>query len=192
MICGILLAAGSSVRFGSPKLLQALDEKNSIAQRSALHLQQAIANLLVVVRPDDARLIQQMQDINIPYVLCSQATNGMSASIACGIKHSMDASGWIIALADMPLVQTSTIRQIAQALESNSIVAPYYHGQRGNPVGFSAQYRQALLNLEGDKGARDLLTTNEDHIYRIITEDAGVVQDIDTADDMMKHLSPRD
>ena len=191
MIYGILLAAGNSTRFGSNKLLQAYDAQYSLVQHSALSLSQALSNSIVVVRPDDHALIQQLRAIDMPIVMCHQASAGMSTSIACGIEYTQDASGWIIALADMPLVKTSTIQQIAQALASQEIVAPYYQEQRGNPVGFSASYRQQLLNLKGDRGARDLLVKNDSRIHRINTEDKGVVCDIDTPDDISHFLPSR-
>ena len=191
MIYGILLAAGNSTRFGSNKLLQAYDAQYSLVQHSALSLSQALSNSIVVVRPDDHALIQQLRAIDMPIVMCHQASAGMSTSIACGIEYTQDASGWIIALADMPLVKTSTIQQIAQALASQEIVAPYYQEQRGNPVGFSARYRQQLLNLKGDRGARDLLVKNDSRIHRINTEDKGVVCDIDTPDDISHFLPSR-
>ena len=191
MIYGILLAAGNSTRFGSNKLLQAYDAQYSLIQQSALSLRHALSNSIVIVRPNEPELIQQLAAIHMQTVICPKASTGMSASIACGIKHCPDANGWIIALADMPLVKTSTIQQIAQALESQEIVAPYYHERRGNPVGFSNKYRQQLLNLKGDKGARNLLTTYDARIHRINTDDKGIVCDIDTPDDMNNHLPSR-
>jgi molybdenum cofactor cytidylyltransferase len=107
----------------------------------------------------------------------------MGASLAAGIQASEDAEGWIVALADMPRIQIATIEAVARALDGGApIVAPYYNGQRGHPVGFGAEHRDALLSLDGDSGARALLDSQR--VMRLDVDDAGILRDIDTPEDL--------
>src|SRR5581483_1569221 len=94
-----------------------------------------------------------------------------------------DAEGWIVALADMPRIQSSTIEAVARALDGGaSLVAPFYAGQRGHPVGFGAGHREALLSLDGDSGARALLKS--ERVMRLDVDDAGILRDVDTPEDL--------
>lgn len=91
--------------------------------------------------------------------------------------------GWIVGLADMPMIAPATFQEIALALVSPySIVAPVYEGQRGHPVAFGAAHESALAALTGDAGARAMIDA---HGYTALpTGDAGVVRDIDSPDDL--------
>jgi molybdenum cofactor cytidylyltransferase len=80
--------------------------------------------------------------------------------------------------ADLPLIQARTLLAVAQALQSQSIVVPTFHGERGHPVGFAAQCRDELVALTGDSGARALVQRHGAHLLAV--EDAGCVHDVDT------------
>ena len=54
---------------------------------------------------------------------CPRAQEGMGASLACGVMASPDASGWIVALADMPWIRPATIQSVAAALGYSSQTA---------------------------------------------------------------------
>lgn len=83
----------------------------------------------------------------------------------------------------MPYLTPHTIRAIADGLTSpEAIVAPSYQGQRGHPVAFGSAYTSRLVALEGDTGARELLIS--EHITIVDVDDAGIVRDIDTPDDL--------
>ena len=43
--------------------------------------------------------------------------------------------------------------------------------------------------LEGDTGARSLLAAHNDQIVEVIVDDAGVLQDFDTAEDLQRDIS---
>ena len=90
----------------------------------------------------------------------------------------------MVALADMPCVSPVTIQAIAARLrEGAAIAAPFYRGQRGHPVGFSAVHRDMLLALHGDTGARPVLKRHAGQIVQIQVDDPGVLQDVDTRAD---------
>jgi molybdenum cofactor cytidylyltransferase len=109
----------------------------------------------------------------------------MGASLACGVEASAEAAGWVVALADMPWIEASTIRRVADAIAAGaSLAAPCYRGERGHPVGFAASHRAALLALGGDEGARAILSRAGASLLRVDVDDPGVLRDVDTAGDL--------
>ena len=103
---------------------------------------------------------------------------GMGDSIATGVRACAEATGWLILPADLPLVQPQTLRTVAQALQSHTVVVPVFAGQRGHPVGFAAACGPALMALTGDQGARAVLQAHAP--YALAVDDAGCIHDVDT------------
>lgn len=185
MICGILLAAGSARRFGGHKLLHPLPDGNAVGVASARNFLQGVAHVLAVVRSDDHQLAALMRAEGIATVTCEHADRGISASIATGIRSAPDADGWLIMLADMPWIRPQTIRAVAAMLENGaSLAAPSYAGRLGHPVGFARAYQADLLNLSGDRGARELLRKNNHCLQQFHCDDPAVLLDIDRPEDV--------
>ena len=181
---GVLLAAGSSTRFGAHKLLHRLDDGAALAEHAARHLIAALPTSIAVVRPGDVAVHDMMRGLGLSIVECANATHGMGSSIACGVSAMPDADGWVIALADMPWIQPQTIRRVAQQLRLGAgIAAPRYHARRGHPVGFAAKFKTQLSRLQGDDGARDVIESARDQLALVRTDDAGVLLDVDTPAD---------
>ena len=187
MIQGILLAAGAAKRFGSHKLLHPLADGTPIAVASARHLKQSVQHALAIVRPDDTKLAKLLSAEGLDVVISIHADLGISASLLAGIQATQHASGWVIALADMPFIQSATIRHAAQLLTDGAVmVAPFYLGQRGHPVGLSRTLLPNLLKISGDIGAGKLLKENPHLLTHFNCDDIGVLQDIDTKSDLSK------
>ena len=158
-----------------------------IALASAMNLRAALPHMLAVVRPDNAGLADLLAQHEIGSVVATRAAEGMGASLAQGITAATCASGWLIALADMPYLKRETLLAIAGALDRGAAIAvPMYRGQRGHPVGFSARFGQELARLGGDEGARSLVRQHAAEVVEIECGDAGVLADIDTAADLAK------
>jgi molybdenum cofactor cytidylyltransferase len=184
-ICGILLAAGASKRFGSDKLLHPLTAGTPVAAAALANLRAAVAHVVAVVRPGASTLENLLSDAGATVILCTNADDGMGASLATAVGASGDVSGWVIALADMPYIRPETIDKIAASLSAGAaIVAPVYRGERGHPVGVSARFRPQLEALRGDEGARALLKENPGLVKLIDVDDPGVCRDIDTPADL--------
>lgn len=182
-IVGVLLAAGFSRRYGANKLIQRLPDGTLIAVAAGRNLLAAMPESIAVVRPDVPELANSLQDTGLRVVICDAAHLGMGASLAHGVRESIDADGWVVALADMPFILPDSIRAVAQGIEAGeAIVAPRYAGERGHPVGFSARYRAELSRLSGDEGARQIL--KRDPISLVSCADPGVIRDIDTPGDL--------
>ena len=187
---GILLAAGFSLRFGSTnKLLQCLPDGRPIALASAENLIKAIPVSIAVLRPKNRDLTELLINAGLRIVFCREDDQKMADSLATGIRFSVNFEaandGFVIALADMPYIQTETIVAVANKVaDGASIVIPTYQNQRGHPVGFSAKFRSELENLQGDEGARSIIKRYTDELLLLPTDDAGILVDIDTPNDL--------
>jgi len=189
MIQGVLLAAGASTRFGADKLRQRLPDGRVIAGASAANLKAAVPRVLAVVRQGGEELAAILEASGCTVVYCERAREGMGESLACAIRATDAASGWLVALADMPWIRPETNARLAGMLaDRGGIVAPIHQGLRGHPVGFDRTYLHALSALAGDRGARDVIKLNDGALRLLETDDPGVLQDIDTPLDLELHL----
>lgn len=182
---GLLLAAGSGSRFGGDKLLHPLPDGTPIGLRSAMNLKDGLGAVVALVRPEDVRLRRLLEGAGIDCVVCETAADGMGATIACGVQVTSGAAGWVVALGDMPYINPRTIRAVGDAIAAGAgIAAPRVDGMRGHPVGFSAAFRENLLALGGDAGARSIVAANVHRLTAIDCDDRGILVDIDTPADL--------
>jgi molybdenum cofactor cytidylyltransferase len=83
----------------------------------------------------------------------------------------------------MPAVGAEAIAKLVAAFnptEGRAIVVPVFQGKRGNPVLFARAYIDEMMHLEGDTGARALLSAHAEAVYEVEMDDAGVLADADT------------
>jgi molybdenum cofactor cytidylyltransferase len=188
-IVGVLLAAGRATRFGSAKLLSRLPDGDvageCIGAAAARHLLAAIPEAVAVVRTDDAALAAALGASGARIIRCDSADDGMGASLACAVRATPNAAGWIIALADMPWIAPATIARVAAAIGDGApVAAPFHDGQRGHPIGFARSCYEALAALTGDEGAKSVVAAHRDRLVRIDVDDPGIVRDVDTPADI--------
>lgn len=185
MPVGILLAAGQSQRFNSNKLLYPVIDDTPMLLVVAKKLSGVLPGSVVVISEALQTLTTQLEQLGLRVVINQQAERGMGSSIARGVRASQEATGWLVNLADMPYIKTETLTSLANRLTKGSdIVAPQYKQQRGHPVGFGRDYLNELLALDEDTGARNIVKNNRDKIEFVLTNDKGVIQDIDTPGDI--------
>ncbi|MBK0091244.1 MULTISPECIES: nucleotidyltransferase family protein [Erwiniaceae] len=173
----LIMAAGLSQRFrklnGGHKLRALLQDK-PVLQHT---LEQAIAtemDVYVVSRPED-------RDIHLlasRAKLITVASNGLGHSIAAGVAATSDYDGWLIVLGDMPLLTTSSYLAVARALQTSPLVRSEVQGMPGHPVGFQKPFYAELIQLEGDNGARALLSRHP--VTPVKLTDLGCLKDVDT------------
>lgn len=186
-IVGILLAAGFSHRYGSQKLLAPVWGDTCIAELACRHLLEATDRVIGVVRPEQGELADVLMKAGAEVTNFAEANRGMGATLSFGVRSSPEAMGWLIALADMPLIKVDTLRVLSKALRSgSSLVMPSYNGKRGHPVGFSNVHYAALARLDGDEGARSIIMEQTGSSTLISLDDPGILYDIDTPEDLVR------
>jgi len=185
LITGILLAAGASRRFGSNKLLQILHNGQTVLDTSATKLHQNVERMFVVIRSDDTASANLLSKLDFKFIVCDQADQGVGASLACGVQASADASGWLVALADMSFIAPSVYRDVVTSIKSGSLLAaPFYNFKRGHPVGFSSALYSELIALDDDTGAKNIIAKHAYELHALECDDPGVIRDIDTPADL--------
>lgn len=184
MIVGILLAAGAGSRFGGDKLLARLPDGRSVAETACAQLREGVDQVIAVVRPDADELAAHLQATGATVQRFADAHLGMGASLAFGVGCVPDAEGWLIALADMPLIESGDITRVADAVRNGAAIAvPDCHGRRGHPVGFAHRLGAELCALTGDSGARSIVARHADEVLAVTVENTQGWLDIDTPQD---------
>jgi molybdenum cofactor cytidylyltransferase len=186
-VAGILLAAGRGERFERPgnKLLAPLADGTPVGVAALRNMKAAGIEVYAVVAAPDDRLSASLKSEGARVVVNPDAGSGMGTSLACGVAATAPVQAWVVGLADMPWIQSSTVRAVVDALRRGAVLAaPRYRGRRGHPVGFGARFRAALLELGGDGGARALLEQHRVELRVIDLDDPGVLVDIDTLGDL--------
>ena len=185
MIQGLIIAGGMSTRFGKDKLLYTLDNGRPMLLQAALNMRGAIAATQVILNRDREYLCDEFYARGIGVNISENAHLGMGHTIADGIRATCDASGWVIALGDMPFVKAETLLSVKEAIENGAQIAvPVHDGKRGHPVGFSSALRFELLSLQGDVGAREILQRHKGEITYLKCGDPGVHFDVDVPEDL--------
>jgi molybdenum cofactor cytidylyltransferase len=186
----VVLAAGRGSRFRGlqHKLMQTLGASTVLATTLSNALATELPVLVVTTEPL-ADLVSRhvaTRDMVVLPPVGSPASQqlGMGYSIAAGVAARSDASGWLILPADMPMVQTGTLRRVADGLDDHAIAYAQYRGLRGHPVGFSAELYSELVLLTGDEGARRLVARYPAAAVEV--DDPGVLLDVDTEDDLAR------
>jgi molybdenum cofactor cytidylyltransferase len=194
-IAAIVLAAGASRRFGTDKLAQPITLHGltlPLAAHSLLPWLNTFGQVTVVVRPGAEAFCHAIEAALGPidatmirWVVCEDAAQGMAASLVCGVQANRGAYGWLIGLADMPTVPQEAIAGVRDALIDGAPLARTVRGgKQGHPVGFASNYRDELLALQGDTGARGLLKRDSGQLMQIEIAHDGIFTDIDTPDDL--------
>ncbi|MEN2430057.1 MULTISPECIES: NTP transferase domain-containing protein [Comamonas] len=167
--CVLVLAAGRGERF--------------LASGGSSHKLQAMLGLQTVLQTT----LAAVQASGLPWYLEYGPHPGMGDSIAAAVKATAGANGWLVLPADLPLIQASTLQQLAlqlAQLESRElrVIQPFYQGQKGHPVAFSRAAAQELAELSGDLGAASIVrnAAENQRLRRWDCDDIGCVLDVDT------------
>lgn len=160
-IAAILLAAGTSQRFGAEnKLLASLD-----GEPLALHAARRIGELApgrrIAVCPDDhGMLARHLAAEGFEIVVNPHPERGLSQSLARGIAEAAlgPQVAALICLADMPFVSTGHLRELLAHFDPSTapVVATTNGAATMPPALFARALFEKLRGGEGDRGGKAL------------------------------------
>ena len=188
----MLLAAGSSSRFGSPKQLADIAGRPMLARTlDTVSQLQRRHGVTVVLGANAERLAPLVRAASANVALNPDHAQGMASSIRVGLAQApFDARGALIALADQVAVTADDLRQLVSRWEQqpDRIVAAQYAGTVGVPAIFPADLFRELAGLQGDRGARGVLSRYPERVIGVPMPSAA--QDIDTPADLSVSAPP--
>ncbi len=187
----LVLAAGRSQRFGSPKQLARYRGQSLLRRAVALAADVTGPDTILVVGADWQLMIDEYKSGHKPLdafvVLNEDFEAGMAGSIICGIRSILPvADAVMIMLADQPLITASHLLALKKEWQSScsAIVASEFANIAGPPAIFPAACFSSLLRLKGDQGARAVIEENKANVIRVPFAKAAT--DIDTPEDLRK------
>ena len=179
----VLLAAGSSSRMnGGDKTLELIDGMTLLERLVRECIASSAFQTTLVLPPNRPDRVAAIKHLEVQTVIAEDAQLGMSASIKAGIKalHGVEAA--LIVLADMPEITRAHLELIMSAFHENQsrtiIRATDADGTVGHPVLFARQHFDALQNLSGDQGAKQLLKSNT--VHKVMLNGHAATTDLDT------------
>jgi len=176
----IILAAGFSSRFGRDKLLTEINNRPMIANVVDLVADMNFDETILVFQDEKVRECAHAKDLKCVYNAAS--AEGISSSIRCGLRNSSGTDAFIFFMGDQPFLDKETVNKLLSAFyhRKGSIIVPEYCGKRGNPVIFSAAWKDALEGLSGDAGGRSIIYSNPEQVYFVDISNQRAGMDIDT------------
>jgi len=181
-LAAIVLAAGSSTRFGGDKLSASFHGEPLLSHAIRAAQAAPVDEVLVVTRPD----LPASQWPGKPAVrMIAVSSSELSESLKAGISAAGKFDGAFIFLGDMPLVPTEIAARLAACLGDSYAALPRHDGQPGHPVLLSARACADVARLEGDEGAGRLLRQREDVIFVEWTDDR-IHLDVDRRADLAR------
>ncbi|HEX4840575.1 MAG TPA: nucleotidyltransferase family protein [bacterium] len=189
-VAAIILAAGASSRMGRPKLL--FTHHGVPLVRRAVETAEGggCTDVVVVLGANHEQYRPQLQGTPARLLHNPEFSQGMSSSIRVGIEAlAQDTQAAIIMLADQPFIDRAVIERLITTYVTAKarIVACAYNGVHGAPVLFDRALFLELLLLEGDQGARHVLTIYPRHVTTIEISSTAA-KDIDTPEDARRLL----
>ncbi len=198
VIAAIVLAAGSSTRFGDDnKLLAPIDGVPLVVRVIEAIKRGGIKQVYVVTGHQHEQITAAIAGLGCCFVHNERHLTGMGMSVACGVSAlDDDVDGALIAQGDMPAVDGPLIATLCQRFVEGGgdrIVYPVLDdGRQGNPVLWPKRLFTELAKLTGDKGAKPLIVSEDDRAIRIHSVGEAAAVDIDTPAELAAYEAARD
>ena len=188
MITAIVLAAGASRRMGRNKLLLPYKGKPLLAHVVECILSAKVGPVIVVTGHEAGQVAATLDGLKVRIVHNPNYEKGMTSTIQAGVAAA-EGDGFMICLSDMALISPDDYRLLKKVFsrqykrDTSCIIQPAYDNQAGNPVTFSAVWRQAILDHTEPEGCKGIIRSHQEHVYQLEMLTSSVLEDVDWQDD---------
>jgi molybdenum cofactor cytidylyltransferase len=190
-VVAVVLAAGASRRFGSPKLLAPLDGRPVLAHTLDAVAAAGIRDVVVVLGESAAAAEASIAWRGERRVVNPRPQDGLASSLRCGLDVAAEApltDAVLVVLGDQPAVRAAVIRSIVEAAADPAgaahpfVRARYADDPAPNPVLVRRSGWALAAGIDGDRGLGSLLASRPDLVLEVPVP--GDNPDIDTPDDL--------
>jgi CTP:molybdopterin cytidylyltransferase MocA len=189
----VLLAAGSASRMGGrPKCLLQWDGQSLIVRQIGAWRAAGITDIVVVLGHYAPAIAAVLHGLAVQVVHNPHPEEGQASSLRIGLQASAQAfpraKGYLIGLADQPLITALDITALLQAHQHRPAGCTFTQaqvaGQPGNPVVFTPEVRDALLAASGEWGGRQWQQAHPEQVYRWPCDNEHYTMDLDSPEDV--------
>lgn len=174
----VVMAAGSSQRFGGNKLEACVDGKTLLQHALDAASVDALDAVVVVSRGEAAEEARQR---GFRVVVNDRPEDGLSRTVRLGTEALEDCDGILYLVADQPLLSPNTVERVVARWRKTpgAIVGAAHDGKRGNPCIFPRVLFPELKALEGDCGGTAVIRAHAD-LLALVETAAAELSDVDT------------
>lgn len=179
----VILGAGASSRFGSPKSLARFGRRTMLEAVADAARSAGLAPILVVAG----------STLTLPPAVTrirnDEPERGLSRSLQLGIAGvPAECDAAVVLLADQPTVDADIVRKLIGARGSAPIVATAAGGVVGPPVLLERDAFDLVEEASGDAGLRELLRERPELVARV--EHESTLPDVDRPSDLEALVEP--
>jgi molybdenum cofactor cytidylyltransferase len=188
-IASVILAAGGSTRFGTPKLSLTWRGKSFIDNILDTISRCTFSQAVLVLNNAHSQLINITRPSNLITIINPNWQEGQASSIRLGVKSLPgEIGGVVFFLGDQPQIPERLVQELISrhACTHAAVIAPFVDGRRGNPVLFDRSTFKDLEQLQGDLGGRAIFAKYP--VEYVPWHDASILLDVDTPEDYSRLL----
>lgn len=196
MISCIVLAAGLSERFGSPKAMARIADSPAIVFLLKKLCASRIGEIIVVLGANQDQIEPHLFKHKIIQIVHNNDYKlGQTSSVQTGLKASSSSAEAFMTLpVDCPFVKTETINRLIDYFlsEHPAITIPTYGKRKGHPPVFHKELKTNILKLAHDQGLNQIIHNPANKVHTLDLNDPGITQTFNTPDELARIIHSED
>ena len=187
MLTCILLTAGLSARFGSPKALANFKGRAIIEHLQEKILTTPIAELIIVTGANAAEILPHIfKHEKIKVVYNKDYYLGQTSSFKTGLLHvGAHCSGVMLWPVDYPAIKADSIITLSRHFlqKTPHILVPTYQDHKGHPPVFHINLREEFLAMDNSVGLNMLARKFSEEVTTLPLEDPAILKSFNTREE---------
>ena len=187
-VTGVLLAAGSSSRLGTPKQLLPFGGTTVLGASLDVARSCSFDQIIVTLGGAATSVLATVPMHGVQTVIADDFGSGCSSSLRIALSRvDPHAAGIVLLLGDQPAMARDTVERMITKGAAAPIAVCRYSDGVGHPFWLSRSVFGELAQLHGDKGVWKLIESGRIPVHELAVDDTAPL-DVDTWDDYQRLL----
>jgi len=186
-VAAVLLAAGASRRFGSPKMLADVSGEPLVRRVARSFGAAGFGDVVVVLAPGAREVAAALDGLGVLLATNPRPEDGMLSSAQAGLAALPAGVRAAITPADLPGLTAPVLSRLLAALPAEDpaeVVVPAAGAKRGHPLVLPAALARRVLAWEPDRRLSDLLREPDVRVREVPGFGPEVLRDVDVPGDL--------